>query len=568
MIDRGGIWKAGLIAAATLLLAGCASTGADETDSLGSLSGSRAMPAPAATDAFSFNHAGPQKLPPVEPASHTEVQEAHRSAWFEPDRAPPSTASPAPATPVLAAGTAGTHHAAEPRLAYQEQAPESVPHTQSDGVQSSYEALEPVPIDLSSALQQASGRNPQISFAQQRVEEAFAELRTAEVLWVPSLRAGVNYNKHEGRIQDVEGNIIDTSRGSIYAGFGAQAVGAGSPAVPGLVMNFHLTDAVFQPRIAAHTLGAQRHASRAVVNDTLVDTAIAYIDLLEALQIEAVANQTLVNAQSLVELTRSFAETGQGLLADADRANVELSIRQIELRRASEAARVASVRLTRLLSQDQTLPLAPIEPALVPIELITDEQPLSELVSIGLANRPELAESQFLVGEAIQRLRRERYAPLVPSVLLGLSYGGNGGGLGSEIINFGDRLDLDAAAYWEVRNLGFAERSIRNAANSQVEQARWRQVAVMDQVAGEIAEAHAQAVSTEAQIEMAQAAIGSARDSYRRNNERIRNGQGLPIEALQSLQALDQSQRQYVRSVADFNRAQFRLYRALGWPIP
>jgi outer membrane protein TolC len=67
---------------------------------------------------------------------------------------------------------------------------------------------------------------------------------------------------------------------------------------------------------------------------------------------------------------------------------------------------------------------------------------------------------------------------------------------------------------------------------------------------------------------MSQAAIQSARDSYRRNNERIRNGQGLPIEALQSIQALDQAQRQYVRSVADYNRAQFRLCRALGWPIP
>jgi outer membrane protein TolC len=61
--------------------------------------------------------------------------------------------------------------------------------------------------------------------------------------------------------------------------------------------------------------------------------------------------------------------------------------------------------------------------------------------------------------------------------------------------------------------------------------------------------------------------LAAAEASYRRNHERIRNGQGLPIETLQSIQALDQARRQYIRAVADFNRSQFRLQRALGWPV-
>ena len=76
-------------------------------------------------------------------------------------------------------------------------------------------------------------------------------------MWLPSIRAGANYNKHEGRIQDVAGQIIDTSRGSVYTGLGSQAVGASSPAVPGLLLNFHLRDAIFQPRIAGQTVAAR-----------------------------------------------------------------------------------------------------------------------------------------------------------------------------------------------------------------------------------------------------------------------------------------------------------------------
>jgi outer membrane protein TolC len=152
-------------------------------------------------------------------------------------------------------------------------------------------------------------------------------------------------------------------------------------------------------------------------------------------------------------------------------------------------------------------------------------------------------------------------------MLLGLSYGGNGGGLGSDISNFGDRIDFDAVAYWELRNLGWGEQAARAEAKSRVEQARWRQVQVMDQVASEVAEAYTQVVSRRDEIELARGGIKAADESYRRNSERIQDALGLPIEALQSIQALDRAQRQYVSSVADFNRAQFRLQRALGWAI-
>jgi outer membrane protein TolC len=89
----------------------------------------------------------------------------------------------------------------------------------------------------------------------------------------------------------------------------------------------------------------------------------------------------------------------------------------------------------------------------------------------------------------------------------------------------------------------------------------------MDQAASDVAEAYAQVVARRDQIGLSESGIAAARDSYRRNAERVRAGQGLPIETLQAIAALDLAQRQYARSVADYNRAQFRLQRALGWPV-
>ena len=424
-----------------------------------------------------------------------------------------------------------------------------------------------MPIDLPTALAITTGQNPQVAFAQQRIQESFAKLEAANVLWVPTLRAGMNYNKHEGAIQDVAGNMIETSRGSVYNGLGAQAVGASSPAVPDLSMNFQLRDAIYQPRISERILAANQQASRATTNDMLLETALAYNNLLEALQIEAVAKNTLGHAKKLADVTGEFARAGEGLNSDADRAKAELAAREIDALRTLEQAQVASVRLARVMSQDPSIQLAPQEPVIIPINMTPVDAGLPELIAIGLSNRPELAESRHLVGAAVERLRSEVNAPLIPSVLLGLSYGGNGGGLGDDISNYNDRMDFDAVAYWEVRNLGWGEQAARGEARARVEQARWREVRVLDDVASEVAETYAQAISRRAQIEVAQVGIVAAEESYRRNIDRTLNAQGLPIEALQAIQALDSAQRQYVRSVADYNRAQFSLQRALGWPV-
>ncbi|HEX5104186.1 MAG TPA: TolC family protein [Pirellulaceae bacterium] len=424
-----------------------------------------------------------------------------------------------------------------------------------------------LPLDLPTALGLAQGQNPRIAFAQAQIAQAYAQNRAARVMWLPSLRAGMNYNKHEGRIQDVIGTNIETSRGAMYGGLGANAVGAGSPAIPGLYMQFHTTDAIYQPRITGYALNARQQQGTAVANDQLLETALAYVDLLEALQREAIATQSLKHGEALVDLTANFAKTGAGNQADADRASAAAALLRNEAVRAEEAIAVASARLAQQLSADPSIPIAPQESTVVPIDLVPVEMFAGDLVATGLSNRPELAASRALVGEAVSRLQREQHAPWLPSVVLGLSYGAFGAGRGGDIARTGDRLDLDAIAWWELRNLGFGEAAARANASAQIQQARMREVETLDLVAREVVEAHAQVVARRKLIGVAEGGIQSAQQSYDRNLARIRNAQGLPIEVLQSIQALDAAQREYLRAVIDYNQAQFRLQRALGWPV-
>ncbi len=420
-------------------------------------------------------------------------------------------------------------------------------------------------LDLPSALQMACGQNPTVNYARERIAEASAQHARAESLWLPTIRAGVNWNKHEGSIQDVAGTVFNTSRGSYYTGLGANAVGAGSPGVPGVAMNFHLADAIYQPKATEHVAASRQYAATAAEQDVMLQTALGYTELLRAHQELAIAIDIRQKAEDLAKLTKDYADSGQGLAADHDRALAELAVRKNDVLRATESTKTGSARLAQLLHLDPTVELTPAEATMTPLSLIDETGSLQETVASGLSHRPEVCEHRQLVAEACERLSREKNAPLLPSVLLGLSYGGLGGGQGDNFRQPSDRLDADAIAYWEVRNLGFGERAARAEARSRVFQAKWREVATLDRIAREIVEAHAQVASRRGQLPIAESGVSAATSSFERNSERIRNAQGLPLETLQSLQALSQARREYLRVVSDYNSAQFTMQRALGW---
>lgn len=426
-------------------------------------------------------------------------------------------------------------------------------------------ATSPYPLSLGDILHLADVQNPNVALARERINEAYARVDRAEALWLPSLRGGLNYNHHEGAIQSVAGDVFQTNRSAFGGGFGAGMYGAASPTVPGLIAQFHLSDAIFQPKIAAHQASARQFGAVAARNDVLRDAAVGYLELVRAEQEMVITKTALDNTQKLTELTRQYAESGQGLQADHQRMEAELALRRDGVVNQQELIQVASARLAQLLHADPAVQIATNEPVVTSLDIMAVEDTAAAYVVLGLSRRPELSEQKHLVCEAVQRLNREKYAPLIPSVLLGMSYGGMGGGLGNNITNSNQRWDADAIAYWELRNLGFGDQAARGETASAARQAQMRELAILDRVAREVVEAHTQVVQRKQRLEIAKQGIVAAERSYNLNQQRIANAQGLPIEVLLSIQALANAQRAYLNAVIDYNIAQFELSRATGW---
>ncbi len=421
------------------------------------------------------------------------------------------------------------------------------------------------PLTLGGILYLADAQNPNVALARERINEAYARVERADALWLPSLRAGLNYNHHEGAIQSVAGDVFQTNRSAFGGGLGAGMYGAASPSVPGLIAQFHLSDAIFQPKIASHQAASRQFGATAARNDVLRDAAVGYLELVRAEHGMAIAAEAQQNTEKLSEITRNYSETGQGLQSDYQRMEAELAIRHEQLAAQQEAVQVASARLAQVLHADPSVQITTGEPTVTPLDVMTVDDSAAAYVALGLSRRPELSEQKHLVCEAVERLNREKYAPLIPSVLLGMSYGGMGGGLGSSIVNSNQRWDADAVAYWEIRNLGVGDRAARGEAASVSRQAQQRELAVLDRVAREVAEAHTQVIQRKKRLELARTGIVAAERSYELNLQRIENAQGLPIEVLQSIQALATARRAYLNAVVDYNISQFELSRATGW---
>src|SRR5262249_9079282 len=210
-----------------------------------------------------------------------------------------------------------------------------------------------------------------------------------------------------------------------------------------------------------------------------------------------------------------------------------------------------------------------VEPPETIIRLIPDDVPLEDLVAQGMKARPELANAQELVEAARLRLKQARLRPFVPSLALAEAGGGFGGGPGAFFGNFGSRNAVAASLFGDLRGLGMRDCGIMRQRAAEHETARLEKIRAQAQVIADVSATYDVRQAANRQIEEARQTLVEAIDSLQLNSLNIRQGAELPhatrpIEVLQPIQALAEARLDYLDAVITYNRAQFRLKRAIG----
>jgi outer membrane protein TolC len=427
------------------------------------------------------------------------------------------------------------------------------------------------PINLPTALKLANARAWDIDIAVQQLRVATAQFQGASVLWLPTVFTGVDWNHHDGPIQNNDGTVTYSSRSSLYVG-----------TEPFLIVN--ISDAIFTPLAQRQVQRAQQANVQTATNDTLTAVAEVYFNALEA-RADLVALEDVARRVGLlVHKTESLAP---GLVPTVEVARVRAARFAVAqaLPAARQRWRVASAEVARVLRLKANVLIEPLEPPHLRVTLVPPALSTDELIPIAIQTRPELTYQQALVEEAQQKLRQEKWRPLLPIIMTRgqgtqtpypMAFGGFAADTGSNLGPFQVRSDWDLQALWELRNLGFGNLALIRERRANLDLARDRAFRFRDFVAKEVTQTWAEMTAADERVGLAEQelrqALRSADENYQGLGEVKRAGGNIvvliirPLEVVAALQALMSAYFNYFGTVADYNRAQFRLYRALGNP--
>jgi outer membrane protein TolC len=428
-------------------------------------------------------------------------------------------------------------------------------------------------VDLASALNLAGVRNPQILLARERILEATALRQLAAARFLPSLHFGTSFDNHDGNLQQSTGKMLQVNRSSLYLGAGASAVAAGTVTIPGVEWSLNISEAMFKALESRQVVRRRQFAQRAMENDMLLRVGQTYLQMVRAEGRRALALQNLSDANDVVRVLKAYVKAGQGRQSDEDRAVTDFIHRQGFLEQMEGDVLTASARLAQLLDLPQEPRLHPIEDRAVPTSAVPDPVPLPELLTIAILNRPELQEQQAAIRQALLQLQGAKLLPFSPTVLVGYSYGAEGGGSNlaaasgaSRFSNLTERADFDAALFWTLQNLGVGNVAQIKMARSNLASSNLELVRRMNNVRTEVAVAHGRIRARLVQIDTCEQAVKTITAGYGQDFRRIRGGEGLPIELMNSLRLLCESRLAYLDAIMDYNLAQMELYVALGQP--
>jgi len=428
----------------------------------------------------------------------------------------------------------------------------------------------PYPINLATALKLGNARNLDIELASRQSQTAGAALQGAQVLWLPNILMGGDYNRHDGPIQAIDGSIIGTSRQSMMIGAAPQAV-------------FEFADAIFSPLAARQTLRARRADVQTAANNTLLAVAQAYFHVQQARGELAGSADALRRAEDLLRRLDKLAPDIVPVL-EVHRARADAARMRQSIARSEYHWRAASAELLRVLFLDPAVVVEPLEPPHLQVTLFALDKPVDDLIPIALTNRPELAAQKALVQASLRLLQQEKSRPFIPALLLRgwstpvtgtLAAGYFGGGINNSVGNFSFREDYDIQLLWTLRNLGFGNRALIRTRAAENQAALVQQLRVQVRVAEEVVQSYALAQTSAKRVRETEVQLKEAQTSMEQNlvglSQPKRAGNLVqlivrPQEVVAAVNALNQAFTDYYEAIADYNRGQFELYRALGQP--
>lgn len=409
-------------------------------------------------------------------------------------------------------------------------------------------------INLETALRLAGARNLSIELARERVQEARSLLEQERAQLLPWLAPGLGYRRHDGNLQDIVGQVFDTSKQSGTAALTLQA-------------QLNLGDSIYRMLAARQVVAANEARDDAQRRSIHLAAATGYTELCRASAAVVTTEESLQITDRTLAQVREAVAAGLAFAGDAVRVEVQRERNEATVLAARQDARVASARLAQLLRLPPSDELLPNLTEFVPTRLVSTNLALDALVASALTSRPELRHADALVNAAKTRRSGVTRGPWLPTVGAQAALGGLAGGRNGEFGNADDFQEVGVGVSWRIGPGGIGDRSLVRTANARIREAELEREQLRDDIVREVVELRTKTETAAGQVEIANRAAATAKRLLNLTLARREFGVGAVLEAIEAEREFARTRADQLQSVAEHNRAQWTLWYVTGQDI-
>lgn len=402
-------------------------------------------------------------------------------------------------------------------------------------------------LDLDKCVQMALEVNVSVLKAEYELRRATNSVIGSASDLIPSVGVSSTHSKYESEWTTQVGDTLETTDQTYSASLAvSERVTFGS--IMGLFESL-----------------AYRRATEHYVRDIRQEIAYMakqkYLEVLKAQRLLAVREEALDLGKRRLEKAQALMDVGSAVRSDVLRAQVELSMNELDLISARHALRLAETDLRYFLGvvDERALELEDI------LETAEKDYRLEDAVEEALVRRPDVLQAEATLTAARRGVWRER-GGWVP----GLSF--NWRDQYSEVGSYpGDLGTLWDGAEWRWDLTlsvdlfdGLETFSRVRSAKASRESAKEDYIQAKRDASYEVKQAFYKVEEARQRVKVSRGTVGLAEEELRLAEERYRLGGGTMLEQIDAQVALSDARKSYVEALYDYLLSQAELERAVG----
>lgn len=296
--------------------------------------------------------------------------------------------------------------------------------------------------------------------------------------------------------------------------------------------------------------------------DVVLQVRAGYFNILKALKLQEVAEQTVKQFEAQLETAKAFFEVGIVAKNDVLQAEVRLAQARQDLVKAENAVALANSSFNILLRREINDPVNVVDILEYKPSSLRFEDSLVE----ALRGRPEIKAAKLSVSQAQEAVRIAR-SGFFPTINLSGNY-----------VRLGDTPSTGGDVHttrWTIQTLATITlfdwgNTLYKVGESKVKvsQAEDSKNELIDSIILEVKQDYLNMVQSEKNIGVAQKAIEQAEENLRMNEERYKYQVATATDVLDAVTLLTQARTNYYNALSDYNITRASLDRSMGRMYP